>query len=102
MSNLRDWLRKNYDIEYMETENGALGMRRKASAALQAFGGGKASDAAYERISVLIPSILAHMRSEGVPGTKHALTQAAHSLGIDHEQKRLDDLRIQRHERSKL
>ena len=98
-SNLRDWLRRNYDIQYMDDENGALGVRRKASAALQAFGGGQSAGGEFTRLSVAQASILAHMRREGVPGSKYGLMQAAHSIGFDQEQKRTEDRRLQRQER---
>lgn len=98
-SNLRDWLRRNYDVQYMDDENGALGVRRKAPAALQAFGGGKSVGGDFERLSVAMASILGHMKREGLPGSKYAVMQAAHSIGFDQEQKRTEDRRLQRHER---
>jgi hypothetical protein len=98
-SNLRDWLRRNYEIRYMDEENGALGVRRKAPVALQAFGGGQTAEGAFAPLSTQIKAILGLMRQEGVPGTKHGVVQAAHSIGFDQEKKRTQDRRLQRQER---
>lgn len=100
-SNLRDWLRRNYDIRYMDEENGALGVRRKAPAALQAFGGGQAVGESFDRLSVAMASILGHLKREGMPGSRHSVMQAAHSIGFDQERKRTEDRRLQRQENTK-
>lgn len=97
MSNLRDWLRRNYDFDYIE--NGALGVRRKASVVLQAFGGGQDAGGEFTPLSTQITLIIGRMRKEGLPGTKYGVMQAAHSIGFDQEKKRTQDRRLQREER---
>lgn len=97
-NNLRDWLRKFYEFDYID--NGALGVRRKASAALQAFGGGQDAGGEFMPLSTQITSILGRMRAEGMPGTRHGVIQAAHSIGFDQEKKRTQDRRLLRQERS--
>ena len=89
--NCREWLHKNYDITTMEDENGALGVRKRAPAVFSAFGGGTTTEERFQRLSEALPSILAHMREEGVPGTKHSITQALHSIRFDKETKLAQD-----------
>lgn len=98
--NLREWLRHNYEFSFMDTENGALGLRKKATGASIAFGGGKAAQAPYKRLTEILPELIQQARVNGIEGGRHAIIQACHSLGFDHQQKTLEDRRLnhpQRH-----